>query len=126
LTELFSCPLGHTVNSWHRNGTILIGGCSSTPICKGALGSSHVLLSITGTSLCWELKKGGPGKEGEEKPTPCQSFTYSLVCQTWESCHTLFTQPWVGIKPLTHSSGGGQGAALPGNPRATLLKPLGL
>jgi hypothetical protein len=30
------------------------------------------------------------------------------------------------FKPLTHSSGGGQRAALPGNPRATLLKPPGL
>ena len=38
---------------------------------------------------------------------------------------TLSTHPWVGI-PLSHSSGGGQGAALPGIPGATLLKPLGL
>ena len=40
---------------------------------------------------------------------------------------TLSTHPWVGI-PLSHSSGGGQGAALPGKPPppATLLKPPGL
>ena len=39
---------------------------------------------------------------------------------------TLSTHPWVGI-PLSHSSGGGQGAALPGDPPgATLLKPPGL
>ena len=39
---------------------------------------------------------------------------------------TLFTHPWVGI-PLSHSSGGGQGEALPAdNPPATLLKPPGL
>ena len=39
---------------------------------------------------------------------------------------TLSTHPWVGI-PLSHSSEGGQGAALPGKPPpATLLKPPGL
>ena len=43
-------------------------------------------------------KRGAQGKRVEEKPTPCQSFTYSLVCQVWESCHTLSTQPWVGIQ----------------------------
>ena len=43
-------------------------------------------------------KKGAQGKRGEEKPTPRESFTYSLVCQAWESCHTLSTQPWVGIQ----------------------------
>lgn len=56
---------------------------------------------------CWQLvvksqnhkllgtKKGAQGKR---KPTPHQNFTYSLVCQVWESCHTLSTQPWVGIQ----------------------------
>ena len=34
--------------------------------------------------------------------------------------------PGWAFKPLTHSSGGGQGATLSGNPEATLLKPLGL
>jgi hypothetical protein len=42
-------------------------------------------------------KNGALGKRGE-RPTPCQSFTYSLVCQVWESCHTLSTHPWVGIQ----------------------------
>jgi hypothetical protein len=40
---------------------------------------------------------------------------------------TVSTHPWVGI-PISHSSGGGQGASLPGDPPsgATLLKPPGL
>ena len=42
-------------------------------------------------------KKGAQRKRGKRKPTPHQSFTYSLVCQVWESCHTLSTQPLVGI-----------------------------
>ena len=66
---------------------------------------------------------GMPFRKG--RPKPHQSFTYSLVCQAWESYHTLSTQPQVGI-PLTHSLGVGKGAALPGNPGATLLKPPGL
>jgi hypothetical protein len=41
--------------------------------------------------------------------------------------HFLLIPGWA-FKPLTHSLGerGGQGAALPGSPGATLLKPLGL
>jgi hypothetical protein len=42
-------------------------------------------------------KKGVPGEKGGRHTTH-QSFTYSLVCQAWESCHTLSTQPWVGIQ----------------------------
>jgi len=43
-------------------------------------------------------KKGGLGKKREERPTPHQSFAYSLVCQVWQSCHTFSTQPWVVIQ----------------------------
>ena len=71
-------------------------------------------------------KKGPRGRQGRGKPTLCQSFTYSLVCQEWEGCYLPSTHPWMGIQPLAHCSGGGQGAALLGNPRATLLKPPGL
>jgi hypothetical protein len=42
--------------------------------------------------------KGGPEEEGEEKLTPCQSFTYSQVNEAWESCHTPSSQPWEGIQ----------------------------
>jgi hypothetical protein len=44
---------------------------------------------------CKELKWGPRGRGGT---MPCQNFTYSLVCQVWESCHTLSTHPWVGIQ----------------------------
>jgi hypothetical protein len=43
-------------------------------------------------------KKGGQGKRGKGRPTPCQSFTYSLVSQVWEGCYMLSTQPWVSIQ----------------------------
>jgi hypothetical protein len=75
----------------------------------------HIVVTLLGT------KMGVLGK-GWGKTHTLPEFTYSLVNQAWESCHTLSTQPCVGI-PLCHSSWGGQGAALPGIPRATLLKP---
>jgi hypothetical protein len=46
---------------------------------------------------CWELKRGAQGKRGKGKPTPHQSYTYSLVCQVWEGCYVPSTHPWVGM-----------------------------
>ena len=40
------------------------------------------------------------------------SSTYALDRRTWEGCQTLSTQPGWASKPLTHLTGGGQGAAL--------------
>jgi hypothetical protein len=66
----------------------------------------------------------------EEKicPHPARVSLFSGQSGMGGLLSTLSTHPWVGI-PLSHSSGGGQGAALPGetpNPGATLLKPPGL
>ena len=63
---------------------------------------------------------------GREKPTPHQSFTYSLVCQAWEGCYLPSTPPWVGIQTSDPLFSGWPGAVLPGIPGATLLKPPGL
>jgi hypothetical protein len=81
---------------------------------------------------CWEQKKGGggqggPGKVGEGKRGPCPTRVSLFSDQSGVGglLPTLPTYPWVGI-PLSHSSGGGQGAALPGDPpQATLLKSQG-
>jgi hypothetical protein len=68
-------------------------------------------------------KKGGPWEEGGGKrPISHQSFPILWSVRHGRAANYLSTYPWVGI-PLSHSSGGGQGAALPGNSRATLLKP---
>ena len=42
---------------------------------------------------CWELKRRALGKRGRGKTHTPPEFTYSLVCQAWESCHTLSTSP---------------------------------
>ena len=67
---------------------------------------------------------------GEEKrgppPTRVSLFSGQSGIGVEGLLPTLSTHPWVGI-PLFHSSGGGQGAALPGDPPgATLLKSPGL
>jgi hypothetical protein len=60
-------------------------------------------------------------------PNPARVSLFSGQSGVGRLLSTLSTHPWVGI-PLSHSSGGGQGAALPGDttPGATLLKPPGL
>ena len=71
-------------------------------------------------------KKGGPrggGGRGKAHTSP-EFHLYSAQSGLGGLPPTLSTHPWVGI-PLSHSSGGGQGAALPGDPGATLLKPQG-
>jgi hypothetical protein len=68
-------------------------------------------------------KKGAPGGRGKGKPTPRQSFTYSLVSQVWESCHTLSTQPWVGIQASDPLFRGWPRGSPTWSPRATFLKP---
>ena len=77
-----------------------------------------------------KIKRGGPcGRmEGKRCPHPTRVSLFSGQSGMGGLLSTLSTHPWVGI-PLSHSSGGGQGAALPGetpNPGATLLKPPGL
>jgi hypothetical protein len=68
-------------------------------------------------------KKGG-GLGIEETHTLPQFHLFSGQSSVGVLLPTLSTYPWVGI-PLSHFSGGGQGAALPEDPRATLLKPRG-
>jgi hypothetical protein len=68
----------------------------------------------------------GPGERGKEKPTPCQSFTYSLVCRAWEGCYLPSLIPDGHSSDSLFGEGWWQGAALPGILGATLLKPLGL
>ena len=64
--------------------------------------------------------------EGKRCPHPTRVSLFSGQSGVGGLLPTLSTHPWVGI-PLSHSSGGGQGAALPGDPPgATLLKPPGL
>ena len=75
-----------------------------------------------------KIKGGGPcGRmEGKRCPHPTRVSLFSGQSGMGGLLSTLSTHPWVGI-PLSHSSGGGQGAALPGDPPgATLLKPPGL
>jgi hypothetical protein len=67
--------------------------------------------------LCWEQnKKGGPGDQWDRKkmPTHPRVSLFSGQSGVGGLLSTLSTQPWVHI-PLSHSSGGGQGAALPGD-----------
>ena len=65
--------------------------------------------------------------KGERGSRPARVSLFSGQSGVGGLLPTLSTHPWVGI-PLSHSSGGGQGAALPGDtpPGATLLKPPGL
>ena len=76
--------------------------------------------------MCWELK-GGPGEErkGGKAHTLLEFHLCSGQRCGRAAIHFPLSPGWA-FKPLTHSSGGGQGAALPGSPRATLLKPPGL
>jgi hypothetical protein len=73
--------------------------------------------------VCWELKRGTLGKWGKGKThAPPEFHIFSGQSGVGGLLPNLSIHPWVGI-PLSHSSGGGQGAALPGDPGATLLKP---
>jgi hypothetical protein len=65
--------------------------------------------------------------EGKRGPRPTRVSLFSGQSGVGGMLPTLSTHPWVGI-PLSHSSRGGQGAALPGDlpsPGATLLAPQG-
>jgi hypothetical protein len=74
----------------------------------------------------WELKKGVQGKRGKGKSlTPPEFHLFSGLSGMGGLLHTLSTHPWVGI-PLSYSSGGGQGATLPGDPRRYLAKAIGV
>jgi hypothetical protein len=68
------------------------------------------------------IKKGALGKREKERPTPRQSFyLFSGLSGMGELPYTFHSAPG------GHSSlGVGKGAALPGIPGATLLKPPGL
>jgi hypothetical protein len=79
-----------------------------------------------------KIKRGGLGPwgrtEGKRCPHPSRVSLFSGQSGVGGLLSTLSTHPSVGI-PLSHSSGGGQGAALPGDnppPQAALLKPPGL
>ena len=52
--------------------------------------------------------------EGKICPHPTRVSLFSGQSGMGGLLSTLSTHPWVGI-PLSHSSGGGQGAALPGD-----------
>jgi hypothetical protein len=65
--------------------------------------------------------QGMPREKGDPHPTRGLPILWSFKCGRAAICFPLI--PGWAFKPLTHSLGGGQGAALPGNPRATLLKP---
>ena len=60
--------------------------------------------------------EGGPGRSGIGKRCPqlARVSLFSGQSGVGGLLSTLSTHPWVGI-PLSHSSGGGQGAALPGD-----------
>ena len=76
-----------------------------------------------GGVLDWGL---GRSRLRNKCPHPARVSLFSGQSGVGGLLSTLSTHPWVGI-PLSHSSGGGQGAALPGDPPgATLLKPPGL
>jgi hypothetical protein len=70
--------------------------------------------------ICWELKKGALGSGGGGKThTLPEFYLFSGLSGMGELLYTFHSV--LG----GHSStlqGGGQGPALPGNPRATLLK----
>ena len=75
-----------------------------------------------GSLDCWELNKRGvprsPGEEQKEKDVhacPTRLSLFSGQLGMGRLLPTLSTHPWVGI-PLSLSSGGGQGAGLPGDP----------
>jgi hypothetical protein len=63
----------------------------------------------------------GGGREGKG-PHPARVSLCSGQSGVGGLLPTLSTHPWVDI-PLSYSSKGGQGAALPRDPGATLLKP---
>ena len=78
--------------------------------------------------VCWEQKKGGGpwGRGGRRDPHPARVLPILWSARHGRAANYLPLIPGWAFKPLTHSSGGSQEAALPGIPGATLLKPLGL
>jgi hypothetical protein len=72
-------------------------------------------------------KKGAQGKRGKGNPHPTRVLPILWFVRSGRAAIYLPLIPRWAFKPLTHSSGDSQGAALPGNPgAATLLKPPGL
>jgi hypothetical protein len=68
--------------------------------------------------------KKRPGEEGKGKdPHPARVLPILWFVRCGRAAIHFPLSPGWAFKPLTHSSGSGQGAALPENPRATLLKP---
>jgi hypothetical protein len=71
-------------------------------------------------------KKGPWGRGGGQDPHPTRVLPiHWSVRHVRAAIHFPLSPGWV-FKALTPSSGGGQGAALLGNPGNTLLKPPGL
>ena len=88
----------------------------------------HAQLSMY-MCMCVENKKGGhwgrrwESREGKSPHlTRVPPFLWSV--RHGRAANYLSTHPWLDI-PLSHSSGDGQGATLPADPRDTLLKPQG-
>ena len=67
--------------------------------------------------------KGARGRWGRKDPHPARVLP---ILRPGRAAINFPLIPGWAFKPLTYSSRGGQGAAVPGNPRATLLKPPGL
>jgi hypothetical protein len=103
----------------------------ASPRCWGKLrpelGEGRALPSVHPAEPLLGTKKGGPAEEREgEDPHPAR--VPPMLCSVRHgraAIHFPLIPGWAS-KPLTHSSEGGQGAALPGSPGATLLKPPGL
>jgi hypothetical protein len=75
---------------------------------------------------CWELKREPNRRGGRKVPRPTRILPILWsVGHGGAAIHFPLSPGWA-FKPLTHSLGSGQGAALPGSPGATLLKPPGL
>jgi hypothetical protein len=108
----------------------------SEAVWQRSLGSNHTLTKFTylwfRTSFLFrklffslyavnkiKKKRGSEGPwgrtEGKICPHPTRVSLFSGQSGMGGLLSTLSTHPWVGI-PLSHSSGGGQGAALPGDP----------
>jgi hypothetical protein len=81
-------------------------------------GERELVESTVGNKIKKKKKGGawGPGEEQKEKDayTPPE-FPYSLVSQAWRAAiYPIHSS--LGRHSSIHSSGGGQGAALPGEP----------
>jgi hypothetical protein len=71
-------------------------------------------------------KTGALGKRGRKDPHPARVLPVLWSVRHGRAAIDFPLIPGWAFKPLIHSSGSGQGVALPGIPGATLLKLPGL